>query len=361
MCAAVLALTIADATIVGTSGLAGTPLGHGTATDTVLTTAAATTVTVDGHGNGHGHGMSQYGARGAAIAGLSTAQILAFYYPGTTLATLPASYIRVLLGGSGPYSTVYASTPGLTLNGSAISTASTISRYRLAPYSTGIGLQQLNAASGSIWTWVKTGLPTTSTFGGSAGYIHVALADGTSTLYKGTISAVRSGSGVLTVNRLPLDGYAAGVTPREMPASWSSAAVRAQSVAARTYGRNAVESHASSPYDICDTTQCQVYGGYEHFAANGSLLWTDDTTDAGATSNQVLHYAGHTIFAQFSASNGGWTVAVPGFPYLVAKADPYDNAASGDPWLNWHYTVPLSQIASHYGLSQRHLDPDHPA
>src|SRR3954447_26582532 len=49
----------------------------------------SSTVAVEGRGNGHGHGMSQYGAQGAALAGLSSSQIVAFYYPGTTLTTLP--------------------------------------------------------------------------------------------------------------------------------------------------------------------------------------------------------------------------------------------------------------------------------
>src|SRR4051794_622493 len=49
-----------------------------------------------GHGFGHGHGMSQYGAQGAALKGLTHRQILAYYYPGTTLSTTPGS-IRVLI------------------------------------------------------------------------------------------------------------------------------------------------------------------------------------------------------------------------------------------------------------------------
>ena len=49
-----------------------------------------------GHGYGHGHGMSQYGARGAARQGLTHRQILAFYYPGTTVATAGGT-IRVLI------------------------------------------------------------------------------------------------------------------------------------------------------------------------------------------------------------------------------------------------------------------------
>ena len=57
---------------------------------------ASGTLTLNGHGYGHGHGMSQYGAQGAAMQGLTYPQILAFYYPGTTLGTA-AGPIRVLI------------------------------------------------------------------------------------------------------------------------------------------------------------------------------------------------------------------------------------------------------------------------
>src|SRR6476661_8049531 len=50
-----------------------------------------------GHGWGHGVGMSQYGAYGYALHGATYDQILAHYYPGTTLGPAPAPTIRVLL------------------------------------------------------------------------------------------------------------------------------------------------------------------------------------------------------------------------------------------------------------------------
>ena len=43
---------------------------------------------LQGRGFGHGRGMSQWGARGAASQGLTAAQILDFYYPGTTAASV---------------------------------------------------------------------------------------------------------------------------------------------------------------------------------------------------------------------------------------------------------------------------------
>jgi hypothetical protein len=39
-----------------------------------------------------------------------------------------------------------------------------------------------------------------------------------------------------------------------------------------------------------------------------------------------------------------------GQPYLVARADNYDNAASGDPYLSYTRSVPVASIARYYGL-----------
>src|SRR3954470_6691751 len=51
-----------------------------------------------GRGYGHGVGMSQYGARGRALAGQLAPEILAHYYAGTTLGTRSAAApVRVLL------------------------------------------------------------------------------------------------------------------------------------------------------------------------------------------------------------------------------------------------------------------------
>ncbi|MDT4971026.1 MAG: stage sporulation protein, partial [Pseudonocardiales bacterium] len=91
----------------------------------------AGSVTVHLRGNGHGHGMSQYGARGAAIAGLTATRILAFYYPGTSLVALGSSTVRVLVSGTGGTTTVSPQS-GLFVTGvsGALPTVG-ISRYRL--------------------------------------------------------------------------------------------------------------------------------------------------------------------------------------------------------------------------------------
>ncbi len=61
-------------------------------------TSLGASVTFYGRGWGHGVGLSQYGARGRALAGQDVATILAHYYPGTAIGLIaPDSAIRVLL------------------------------------------------------------------------------------------------------------------------------------------------------------------------------------------------------------------------------------------------------------------------
>jgi stage II sporulation protein D len=148
-----------------------------------------------------------------------------------------------------------------------------------------------------------------------------------SAVYRGSLrSAVpRSGAGRDTVNIVPLEGYLRGVVPREMPASWSPHAVRAQAVAARTYAVYERDTTNRGHFDVWDTTRSQVYGGVgsEHPSSDAAIA---------ATRAEIRTYDGRPAFTQFGSSNGGWTVK-GGFPYLPAQADPLD------PKTTWTVTI----------------------
>lgn len=103
-------------------------------------------------------------------------------------------------------------------------------------------------------------------------------------------------------------------------------AVRAQTIATRTYAAYERAHPIAGHYQICDTGHCQVYGGYsvEHPAANDAV---------GATTHRILTRGGDPAFTQFSASSGGWTSA-GSFAYLPAQRDPYDDW-SGNPHHSW--------------------------
>lgn len=330
--AAVGALIVASAVSLGAHSA-------GAFTTEVYRAPASGSWVVDARGNGHGHGLSQYGARGAAIAGLSATQILAFYYPGTTLTTLGASNIRVWITDAGGATTVPAQA-GLSLSGVGSLSTPGVSRWRLVPSGAGLALQRFTSA----WATARAGLPSTATFASSTGVVRMYHGSGASSAYRGTVSAVRSGSGEITVNRLSLDAYVRGVIPNEMSSSWQAAAVRSQAVAARSYARYEVVNAGGGAYDICDTTNCQVYRGMSSEQSGSDAA-------VAATSNQVLTYQGRPAFTQFAASNGGVMVA-GGQPYLVGKPDPYDNAASGDPYLAMTRTVSVAHVAGYYGLAR---------
>ena len=119
--------------------------------------------------------------------------------------------------------------------------------------------------------------------------------------------------------------------------SWHGETLKAQSVAARTYGARAMG--ASRHYDICDTTSCQVYGG-----ADAETSATDKAVSG--TEGKILTYKGKPALAQFSSSSGGYSA--PGSePYLKAVSDPWDDW-SGNKNHAWTKSVSASTIQKEY-------------
>ena len=95
--AAVLSVSLSGAGGLPRAVLAETP-SPTPAAATLAATPLGDLVTFYGRGYGHGVGMSQYGARGRALAGQDAPTILAHYYQGTTLGLVdPATRIRVLV------------------------------------------------------------------------------------------------------------------------------------------------------------------------------------------------------------------------------------------------------------------------
>ena len=278
------------------------------------------TVAISGAGYGHGHGMSQRGAYGAAAVGkLSWQNILAFYYPGTTLANLGNPTIRVRLDAVGSGTMYVFNTAGLRLAGNALpGTATGVTQYRARSLSTA-GRLQIDALSSAGWK-PYTSVVSPAVFANSSGLVDVKLANGTRRAYRGSIGANWATSTSLTpVDVLPMESYLRAVVPAEMPASWSTNALKAQAVAARSYaGYDRAHAPAGRTWDTCDTTSCQMYSGVpaEYGTSNAAVA---------ATAGQTLTYGGTPAFTQFGAANGGWTAA-GSQPYLPAKADPYDGA-----------------------------------
>ncbi len=197
---------------------------------------------IDGAGDGHGVGMSQVGAEGLAAHGYSYSQILAYYYTGTAVTTLPSSpTVTVLLAG-GRRSVGFAAAPGVRAGSVALRGGS----YIATPAGTDlVSIYSLRShhrlVLGSPVT-ITSGTPFTLTGKTGAG-----VKDGR---FAGSLELVRCGARLDAIDAVTLEDYVAGVVPIESTPSWPAAELEAQAVAARSY---AVTTQVSSEFDLYGT------------------------------------------------------------------------------------------------------------
>jgi stage II sporulation protein D len=289
---------------------------------------APSTVTFTTIGNGHGKGLSQYGARNRAAAGQGWKTIVRHYYPRTSWGSA-RGLIRVQISEDTSKDVVVRARPGLKVH--SLGGRKT---WRLPAKVRGarVGSWKILPAGHSSKVLYRTrGWHPWRTAKGDAEFTAggapiVLLKPGGRASYRGALrsaSVNASGSSRDTVNVLPLDTYLRGVIADEVPASWPANAVRAQAVAARTYAAFERRDSRSQPFDLCDTANCQVYGGVsaEHPLSDAAIR---------ATARRIVTFGGKPAFAQFTASNGGWSVD-GGYPYLRAREDTFDHGIAGDP------------------------------
>ncbi|MGG5257990.1 SpoIID/LytB domain-containing protein [Phycicoccus avicenniae] len=332
--------------------------------DEVYPRPAGRTIEFLGHGWGHGNGMSQYGALGGAQAGATWQQIVAKYYTGTTVGSIPNPTLRVRVASLG--STVQAlPAAGLRvtwdLSASAelartTSGGSTITMWRLAPATKVSGTRtrfrlEYQAAGSSTWRlWSTATVPGTAAFLNPTSGTVTTLRGSTQVVYRGQVRGTLIGSAgaesLVPVVALPMEDYLLSVVPNESPASWPSAALSAQAVAARSFA----EYHRQflpidrAWYDVYDDTRSQVFPGTR--VGGSAKEYASSSAAVRATAGRVLLYGGQVVYAQFSSSSGGWT-NTGSKPYLAAVADPWD-AVSSNPNHTWHTTVAISTIEAAY-------------
>lgn len=144
-----------------------------------------------------------------------------------------------------------------------------------------------------------------------------------------------SGSNITVINYVGLEDYVKGVLPYEIDPDWPIEAQKAQAVCARSFALGT--SKHNEYYELCNTTNCQVYLG-----ANKATAASDAAVDA--TRGQYLTYNGDLVVGYFFSSDGGATedaVNVWGgdYPYLQGKEDPYETYDS-----SWSVTLTKEEI-----------------
>ena len=332
-------------------------------------------VTFYGRGYGHGVGLSQYGARGRALACQTAPEILAAYYQGSRLAmTDPTRIFRILVlsGLAAPASSplvIYGRTGPWTIDGIT----------KTFPADAMLSYWQVSTTSGGVTavTWkfnvVAADGTTVLAAGAASGTVTVRPASDATRIqlwskpttydtYRGSLTVYLSSSSATVVNNVALDDYLRGVVPAEMSYAWPTEALKAQTIAARSYAR--VRIHPSTgTFDLYDDTRSQVYLGSK---AEKS---TTDTVIA-ATAGQILMAGTSIVNAFFHSAGGGETEnnedafvpdsGVPnstplsylrGIVDLAPDGSPYDAAS---PYYAWTTaTLPLATLSAVFAADSR--------
>jgi SpoIID/LytB domain protein len=323
-----------------------------------------------GTGYGHGVGLSQIGARGMALNGAQAHSILAYYYSGTQISSLPDNQnIRVNVGHQLMQATLKSGTQGSILNlyrGEVGEDLSAVPVAALDWKSRILFTQQGTRVSASIVTGRNSQLIGTNTtwsvrWSGTR-YLEglpatVSLrVNSKSVKYRHGQIQIKSVRAPLVGHRMEMtntvrihDEYLFGIG--EVPSSWPTQALIAQAIASRSYAL----SKLGVSRRACD---CNVYNNISDQAFVGfskeseriyGPLWkaavqassTSDTTGEVITLNNV------PISAFFTSSSGGQTeTSVNAWgqerSFTTSVADPY----SQDPAINprfFTWTRPLAQ------------------
>ncbi|MGQ0626414.1 MAG: SpoIID/LytB domain-containing protein [Sporichthyaceae bacterium] len=298
------------------------------------------TFSLEGRGFGHGRGMSQWGAQGAALSGVRYPQILATYYPGTTLVDDPVEQVlRVHITADVDGVLKVRPARGLRVRSEESSRmlprkidGAVVELWRARKIATGLRVAGLVEGR-----WRKIAVDGRRTLASPVRFrtkpsrgVRIVIGPDEERDYRGQALAfadTRSGGAFRVVNKVKMEDYLRSVVPSESFPTWEPDALRAQSVAARTYALWRSRNVPLGFADICDTTACQVYHGIRRRNGSGAVtkLWEAASTDTAirATAGQSLQFLGVPALTEFSASNGGFST--DGLkPYLIARLDPWD-------------------------------------
>jgi SpoIID/LytB domain protein len=324
-----------------------------------------TETTFFGRGWGHGVGMSQYGARGRAVAGQTSAEILAHYYAGTTLGTKdPKTQVRVLvLTGLAASSTrpavLYGRRGKWTIDGSTkIFPAD--AKLRLLPTAAGSTTWNLRITSATGTLLKKATVHGLVTVRPAASATRLQVASRTSSfdLYRGVLRVYLT-TKVQVVNEVGLDAYLRGVVPAEMPSTWPIEALKAQAIAARSYAARRLRPGVST-FDVYDDTRSQVYVGAlgEKTPTNAAITATAGVVlkSGSSIANTLFHSTGggatenneNAFVSPTGAIVAGPVSYLRGSLDVAADGTRYDAASPYATWKTAAYTgAELSAIFAH--------------
>jgi len=136
-----------------------------------------------------------------------------------------------------------------------------------------------------------------------------------------------------SIDNVFLEEYVVGAVAGEMPASFELEALKAQSVASRTYVLKKILNNINNDYDVVDTVSNQVYLDETQLKDKWGKSYTTYINKiksaVNETSMEYLEYDGEIIDAMFFSTSNGYTedsgvVFSNSLPYLKSVKSDWD-------------------------------------
>ena len=159
--------------------------------------------------------------------------------------------------------------------------------------------------------------------------------------FRGKFLLYKQASKINVINVLSMKYYLYGVIGKELLSSSPLEAMKTLSVVCRTYALKNRNKHGSQGFDLCNTTHCQVYDGF-----NSETTQIREAVDS--TAGLVIKYEDELISAyHFSACGGAtannedvWEGGDP-VPYLRGR---WCEFCKDSPRANWEYDLKMSRL-----------------
>ena len=164
------------------------------------------------------------------------------------------------------------------------------------------------------------------------------------------------------IDKVFLEEYVVGVVAGEMPASFEEEALKAQSVASRTYVLKKVLDNSETEYDVVDTVSNQVYLDEEQLKKKWQdkyTLYINKVREAvNATSMEYLDYDGEVIDAMFFSTSNGYTedsgvVFSKSLPYLKSVKSSWDEDVASA--FSYSTSISLQEFYEKLGLKYNEI------
>lgn len=173
-----------------------------------------------------------------------------------------------------------------------------------------------------------------------------------SSRWRGKVLFLESSGKLLAINYVNLEDYLLSVVPSEMPTQWPMEALKAQSIAARSYVLNSIGQYPGMPYDVMRSVEDQVYLGLSQENPRS-------TQAVKATAGQVMLFNGKFVRAFFHSTSGGITgestaIWHENLPYIRPVLSPNEQSKHN----NWRVEIThddLEKALLEMGIQVRNL------